>query len=149
MSHEIETMAYAGEVPWHGLGVPVDNDMTPAEMMTAAGLDWEVSLTANHYPPDHATHAGEPVPNSHFIERSNDGSILGEYVAGTMYKPFQNQDLFEFFKPFIDDGSMFLHTAGSLFGGRKVWCMATTNEGFTLGKDDQVNNNMLCTIAHT
>ena len=149
MSHEIETMAYAGEVPWHGLGVPVSNEMTPAEMMTAAGLDWEVSLTANHYPPDHATHPSEPVPNSHFIERSNDGSILGEYVAGTMYKPFQNQDLFDFFAPFIDDGSMFLHTAGSLFGGRKVWCMATTNEGFTLGKDHQVNNNMLFTIAHT
>ena len=27
--------------------------------------------------------------------------------------------------------------------------MATTNEGFTLGGDDQVNNNLLFTIAHT
>ena len=149
MSHEIETMAYAGEVPWHGLGEAVTNDMSPSDMMKAAGLDWTVSMTANHYPPDHATHPGEVVPNSHFIERESDGSILGEYVAGTMYKPFQNADLFEFFAPFIDDKSMFLHTAGSLFGGKKVWCMATTNEGFTLGKDDQVNNNLLFTIAHT
>ena len=69
MSHEIETMAYAGEVPWHGLGEPVTNDMSPADMMKAAGLDWTVSMTANHYPPDHATHPGEMVPNSHFIER--------------------------------------------------------------------------------
>jgi len=149
MSHEIETMAYAGEVPWHGLGNPVTNEMSPSEMMVAAGVDWEVQLTANHYPPDHAHFAGQPVPDSHFIERSSDGKILGEYVAGTQYKTFQNKDLFEFFAPFIDDGSMFLHTAGSLFGGRKVWCMATTNEGFTLGKDDQVNNNLLFTIAHT
>ena len=149
MSHEIETIAYAGEVPWHGLGEAVSNEMSPSEMMAAAGVDWEVQLTSNHYPPDHAHKAGEKVPDSHFIERTSDGSILGEYVAGTQYKTFQNADLFEFFAPFIDDGSMFLHTAGSLFGGKKVWCMATTNEGFTLGSDDQVNNNLLFTIAHT
>ena len=39
----VETMAYAGEVPWHGLGVPVSNDLTPAQMMQKAGLDWTVS----------------------------------------------------------------------------------------------------------
>ena len=42
MAHMIETMAYAGEVPWHGLGVPVSNDLTPAQMMQKAGLDWKV-----------------------------------------------------------------------------------------------------------
>ena len=39
----VETMAYAGEVPWHGLGVPVSNDLTPAQMMQKAGLDWTVN----------------------------------------------------------------------------------------------------------
>ena len=29
MAHQVETMAYAGVVPWHGLGVPVNNDLTP------------------------------------------------------------------------------------------------------------------------
>ena len=29
-------MAYAGEVPWHGLGVKVDNNMSPEEMLIAA-----------------------------------------------------------------------------------------------------------------
>ena len=43
MAHEVETMAYAGEVPWHGLGVKVDDTLTPQEMMKAAGLDWTVS----------------------------------------------------------------------------------------------------------
>ena len=33
MAHAVETMAYAGEVPWHGLGVPVSNDLTPRQMM--------------------------------------------------------------------------------------------------------------------
>ena len=151
MSHEIETMAYAGAVPWHGLGNPVSNEMTTDEMMKAAGVDWSVQMTSNHYPPDHAQHPSEPVPESHFIERTDDGKILGNYVTGgeNGYKVFQNKELFDFFKPFIEDKSMFLHTAGSLFGGQKVWCMATTNEGFTLGGDDQINNNLLFTISHT
>ena len=43
MAHLVETMAYAGEVPWHGLGTPVSNDLTPGQMMDKAGLDWSVT----------------------------------------------------------------------------------------------------------
>ena len=43
MAHEVETMAYANQVPWHGLGVPVRDDMTPNEMLEAASLNWTVS----------------------------------------------------------------------------------------------------------
>ena len=43
MAHLVETMAYAGEVPWHGLGKPVHSNMTPDEMLVAAGIDWTVS----------------------------------------------------------------------------------------------------------
>ena len=45
MSHELEIvngqaqMAYAGEVPWHGLGTAVSNDLTPNQIMVKAGLD--------------------------------------------------------------------------------------------------------------
>ena len=53
MSHELEfvngqaQMAYAKrnemDVPWHGLGVAVDSDLTPLQMLEAAGLDWKVN----------------------------------------------------------------------------------------------------------
>ena len=49
MAHMIETladgtasMAYAGDLPWHGLGTKVSNDLTPEQMLKAAGLDWTV-----------------------------------------------------------------------------------------------------------
>ena len=42
MAHQVETMAYAGQVPWHGLGVPVSNDLTPQQMQEKAGLNWKV-----------------------------------------------------------------------------------------------------------
>ena len=39
MSHNVETMAWVGEVPWHGLGKEVPQDLSPKQMLKAAGLD--------------------------------------------------------------------------------------------------------------
>ena len=50
--HEIESFAFANEVPWHGLGNQVSNEMSAQEMLEASGCDWEVQLTQNHYPPN-------------------------------------------------------------------------------------------------
>ena len=37
MAAAVESMAYAGEVPWHGLGVQVDSNLTPKEMLVEVG----------------------------------------------------------------------------------------------------------------
>ena len=48
MAHELEfvngkaQMAYSGAKPWHSLGTEVPADLTPTQMLEAAGLDWEV-----------------------------------------------------------------------------------------------------------
>ena len=65
MAHELEMingeaqMAYrlSKGVPWHGLGVPVEDDMTPIEMMKAAGLDWTVKKVQSFIEVD-----GEKIP---------------------------------------------------------------------------------------
>ena len=44
MAHNVETMAYAGELPWHGLGTKVESDLLPYDMQIAAGLDWAVEV---------------------------------------------------------------------------------------------------------
>ena len=38
----VETMAYAGEVPWHGLGTKVPNDLSTDDFLKEAQLDWQV-----------------------------------------------------------------------------------------------------------
>ena len=43
MAHMVETMAYAGELPWHGLGVKVKDDISVDDMLVEAGLDWRVA----------------------------------------------------------------------------------------------------------
>ena len=39
----VETMAYAGELPWHGLGTKVPQDLSTNEFIKQAGLNWTVS----------------------------------------------------------------------------------------------------------
>ena len=38
----VETMAYVGEVPWHGLGNKVEEGIDLDDFRRNAGLDWEV-----------------------------------------------------------------------------------------------------------
>ena len=141
MVHAVENMAFVGEVPWHGLGTPITADMPLAEIQSAAGLDWEVRLEANHKAD------GSPINESFYIERVTDGAILGKCVT-EKYLPVQNATMFEFFEPFVEAGSLYIHTAGSLFDGAKVWAMATPNEGFTLDGDDTVVSNLVFTLDH-
>jgi len=114
--HAVETMMHVGAIPWRGLGRQFE---TPPETvldgLVAAGLDWRVGLKAL------ATVDGEPVTHR-ATYRESDGSILG--VVGPRYHPLQNIDAFSTFQPFLDSGKAELHTAGSLFGGRRVWILA-------------------------
>ena len=42
MSHEVERMVFAGQVPWHGLGTEIDSATNFWDAFKLAGLDWEV-----------------------------------------------------------------------------------------------------------
>lgn len=43
MAHEVESMFYLREVPWHGLGVEVVEAPDSAVALKTAELDWEVA----------------------------------------------------------------------------------------------------------
>lgn len=142
MSHEVETMAYANEVPWHGLGFPVSNDLTPEQMLVEAGCDWNVS---KH--PIYADVNGTKVSADSFaLVRDSDNKILS--IVGEGWEPCQNKDAFEFFKDFVLAGEMSMETAGSLKGGKNVWALAKTNDSFDLFNGDQVNNYLLFSNPH-
>ena len=44
----VETMAWTGEEPWHHEGVKVAPDLTPEEMMIAAGLECQQAPRLYH-----------------------------------------------------------------------------------------------------
>jgi len=150
MSHEIEIvngqaqMAYAGEVPWHGLGVKVGDNLSANEMMKAAGLDWNVE---RH---DLFTEIGGEqvnIPAKKALVRSSDDKVLD--VVGKDWIPVQNEEAFEFFESYVKAGGMTMHTAGSLKDGQQIWGLAKVNESFSLfGGKDEVESYLLLSNPH-
>ncbi len=143
MPDAVETMAYAGQTPWHGLGQKVDDNLTPAEMLMAAQLDWTVSKRRVHVQSANSTDM-LTTDDYFMLVRDSDDQVLGP--AGKSYVPVQNAEVFEFFDKFVRAGDMTLETAGSLNGGRQVWGLANIRKGFTLPGGDEVQGHLL--IAH-
>jgi phage/plasmid-like protein (TIGR03299 family) len=142
MAHEVETMAYAGEVPWHGLGVKVIDDLTPAQMLDKAGLDWTVNKV-----PTYIDFNGQKIPTEDSaLVRSTDGKILS--VVSGDWHPVQNHEAFEFFNDFVMAGNMKMHTAGSLREGKNVWALAKINDDFEILGGDKVESYLLFSNPH-
>jgi phage/plasmid-like protein (TIGR03299 family) len=137
-------MAYAGATPWHGLGVQIGTDLTPSEILIAAGLDWTVEKRALY-----AVSGGglvTDVPNHFALVRMSDGKTLD--VVGCRYTPTQNADAIDFFKRFTAAGDMTMETAGSLEGGRRIWGLAKIGDGYTLAGGDRVEGYLLLCSPH-
>ena len=149
MAHNIErladgsySMAYVGETPWHELGKKVHGDLTPAQMLKEAGLDWEVEQV-----PAFAMVGDKKIAMDHCaLIRKSDGKKLDEVT--TDWKSIQNLTAFEFFNDFVGEGNMSMHTAGSLQGGSIVWGLAKIKEGFTIFEKDKVDGYLLFTNFH-
>jgi phage/plasmid-like protein (TIGR03299 family) len=148
MAHEIEMvngkaqMAYSGAVPWHGLGIKVPADLTPTQMLEAAGLDWTVEKVTAY-----ASIGGEQVDiGQSALVRSSDNKILD--VVSNDWNPVQNEDAFDFFNEFVAAGDMEMHTAGSLKDGQIIWGLAKVKESFELFKGDQIDSYLLFSNFH-
>jgi phage/plasmid-like protein (TIGR03299 family) len=143
MSHQIESMAYFGQAPWHGLGTPLQEDdlYDWQKACVTAGLDWEAErvplVTADcQTKVDHVA-----------IRRKSDGRILG--TVGARYTILQNRDAFGWFQPFLDANEACLHTAGSLQGGSRIWVLAKLNRvPIIVAAGDEVETFILLSHAH-
>ncbi len=142
MAHMVETMAYAGETPWHGLGVQVPSDLSPAQMLEKAGLDWTVQKV-----PAFADIGGAKTNVGwSALVRSSDSEMLS--VVSNDWNPVQNHEAFEFFHEYCAAGDMEMHTAGSLRDGQIVWVLAKIKDSFELFKGDTVESYLLFTNPH-
>lgn len=150
MAHEIEivngraSMAFAGDVPWHGLGNRLNGDETPADMAKISGLDWFVRVDPLY------RKVGDQFvefPMGRASVRSSDESNLG--CVGPRWTPYQNDSMFECFWPLVDKGLMRWHTAGSLRDGQRVWCLCELNlDNSEIVPGDEIRKFALLSNGH-
>lgn len=142
MAHLVETMAYAGEVPWHGLGTKVEDGISVPDMLKAANLDWNVVKTPTFYKVDGKTfHTGKSA-----LIRESDGVFLSNVSDG--WEPCQNHEAFTIFEEFVERNELEMHTAGSLKEGRIVWGLAKMKDKFALFNEDVTEQYLLLVNPH-
>lgn len=157
MAHMIEEsalgamMAFAGEVPWHGLGKKVPADLTPEQMLKAAQLDWTVKKYPAYsvLPIRGKDNIIKNTPYSvgwSSLVRESDMKVLD--IVSNDWNEVQNSDAADFFHEFVMAGDMEMHTAGCLRDGQVVWFLAKVKDSFDLFKGDQVDSYLLFTNFH-
>jgi phage/plasmid-like protein (TIGR03299 family) len=151
MSDHVENMAYVGATPWHGKGNELRKDTPIERWLTSAGLAWPVITTPATYTwvdPQGEAHT-RTTDQHRLLIRGDTGDVLDR--VGANYTPFQNAEVLEFFREYLDAGEAFIETAGSLKDGRYIWAMANLESGFQLGtakQPDRVEGRVLVINPH-
>jgi phage/plasmid-like protein (TIGR03299 family) len=110
--------AFARKPAWHGLGVVLDREMTWEEAITHAGQDWEADKLQLSYKFGDMDKMAE----AWGVVRRDTGAYLG--TVGSRYQPIQNKEGFAFLDSVIDEYGAHYESAGSIYGGKKVWMLA-------------------------
>lgn len=147
MAHNIDSMAYYGEPPWHGLGTKVPARANAETMIKAAGLDWIVEKQPVHG----AKRDEDDNPLRYQLvrkarnEKEHD-TILG--LVSPIYEPLQNREAFNFFDNIVEGGSAIFETAGALGDGERVWVLAKLPGEIRVIGNDIVNKYLLLSNNH-
>ena len=147
MAHEVQTMAYVGETPWHGLG----NELTPNQPIEVwakqAGMDWTIESSDVSYYANHAA-GGKlimPFSDNKVLYRSDTLEPLS--VVSQRYQEVQPREILEFYRDLTEQADFELETAGVLKGGRKFWALAKTGQSTALKGKDVSNGYILLATA--
>src|SRR3954471_1256208 len=131
MAHGItdsDSMMSVRRVPWHRLGIVLaERPRTLDAALDAAGLTWTV-VKEPLFLSD-----GRPVPGHHATVRDDTDQVLS--VVSDDYVVVQNRECFAFLANLLGSELVF-ETAGSLWGGRRVFITAELPDHITVGGDD-------------
>lgn len=158
MAHQIQTMAYAGQTPWHHLGQRLDSQQSLDDWARAAGMTWSIREAPVRYmagEADDAAASGVDLAGSadasggsllDFAEqkvlyRSDNREPLS--IVSARYQVVQPREVLEFYRDLTEASGYELETAGVLKGGRKFWALAHTGKSTQLKGSDIVRGYLL------
>ncbi|UTV57152.1 MULTISPECIES: DUF932 domain-containing protein [Burkholderia cepacia complex] len=144
--HLVQTMAYVGQEPWHGLG----NKLAPQQPIEVwadrAGMNWSIESSEVRYVSGSSgigsIHA---FPDQKVLYRSDTKAPLS--VVSARYQVVQPREILEFYRDLTEVGGFELETAGVLKEGRKFWALAKTGRTGMLKGKDHVKGYLLLATA--
>lgn len=142
MPADINSMAYTGEVPWHGLGGRVTPGADIDTWLREAGLTWRVLAPTIEFEVNGKRHTH----HDKVLVREDTLDVFD--TVGRTYTPFQNAQGLNFFREYVEVGDMHIETAGALGKGEVVWALAKMGEHFTLPGGDRVLGYVLISNPH-
>ncbi len=129
-------MAFVGETPWHGLGQRLDDGASLETWREQAGMDWTIASSPLTYA------NGLVFEGKQALYRQDDPEThLG--IVSDRYQVVQPGEVLEFFRDLVEDQGLKLNTAGTLFGGKRFWALASLNDGVDIVRKDRVNGFVL------
>ena len=147
MAHLVETMAYVGQTPWHGLGNPLGKRQSIDVWAKQAGMDWDIRETPVRYMTRGNDVLGEIMsfPEQKVLFRSDTNTPLS--VVSNRYQVVQPREILEFYRDLTKVSGFELETAGVLKGGKKFWALAKTGQDSALKGNDVTNGYILLATA--
>jgi phage/plasmid-like protein (TIGR03299 family) len=146
--HLVNTMAYVGQQPWHGLGNPLSPRQPIEAWAREAGMNWTIESADVRFVSGSAgANLGSIhcFPEQKVLYRSDTKTPLS--VVSARYQVVQPRDVLEFYRDLTEVGGFELETAGVLKEGRKLWALAKTGQSATLKDRDMVNGYLLLATA--
>ncbi|MGL5497984.1 MAG: DUF932 domain-containing protein [Aeromonas sobria] len=141
MAHLIESMAYTGQTPWHGLGNLLPAKQSLDIWRQAAGMDWTIEQSDVLYNVTSDALHIRPFAMSKVLYRSDTLAPLS--VVSKRYNVVQPHEVLHFYQDLVQAGGFELETAGVLKGGKKLWALAKTGQDMRLNGGDTVKSYLL------
>ncbi|MCU4328790.1 DUF932 domain-containing protein [Acinetobacter pittii] len=147
MAHQIETMAFVGQTPWHGLGNQLPQNQPIEVWAQQAGMDWRIESSNVSYMAknERGQNILMPYEEQRVLYRSDTHAPLS--VVSQRYQEVQPKEILEFYRDLTEQSGFELETAGVLKGGRKFWALARTGQSAALKSKDVSNGYILLATA--
>lgn len=144
--HQVESMAYAGEKPWHGLGSKLQPNQSIDDWKESAGMNWTIQNSEVRYiTGQNGIGTISAFPDHQVLYRSDTKAPLA--VVSKRFQVVQPGEILEFYRDLTEVGGFELETAGVLREGRKFWALARTGQSVSLKGRDRVDGYLLLATA--
>lgn len=147
MAHQLESMAYIGETPWHGLGHKLSPHQPIEVWAKESGMDWRIESSDVSYMAKNERGQSiiMPYQEQRVLYRSDTHAPLS--VVSQRYQEVQPIEILEFYRDLTEQSGFELETAGVLKGGKKFWALARTGQSHSLRGGDVSHGYILLATA--